>query len=149
VARRKFRVGDGRNLFDYVYVGNFVHGLVLLAKALLKASSLPQVPESERVDGEAFQTTNDEHWFSWDFTRAVAAKLGSLVRREEIAVIPKTVGPLMAFLAEWIVWILSLGKRQSNMTVEAIRYSTITKTVNIDKTKRLLGYRPVFTMQEG
>lgn len=148
-GKAKFQVGDGRNLFDYVYVGNLVHGHVLLAKALLKASSLPRVPESERVDGEAFQITNDEHWFFWDFTRAVAAKLGRPVRKEEIVVIPKAVGLLMALLTESIVWILSLGKRQSDMTVEAIRYSTITKTVNIDKAKRLLCYRPIFTTQEG
>jgi len=117
-------VGNGKNLFDYEYVENLVHGHVLLAKALLRASSLPQVSKFERVDGEAFHITNDEHWFFWDFTRAVAAKLGRPVQREEIVVIPKAVGLFMAVLAEWILWILSLGKRQSNMTVEAIKYST-------------------------
>jgi sterol-4alpha-carboxylate 3-dehydrogenase (decarboxylating) len=34
------------------------------------------------------------------------------------------------------------------MTVEAIRYSTITKTVNINKAKTLLGYLPIFMMRE-
>jgi hypothetical protein len=34
------------------------------------------------------------------------------------------------------------------MAVDAIRYSTITKMVNIDKAKRLLGYWPIFTTQE-
>jgi sterol-4alpha-carboxylate 3-dehydrogenase (decarboxylating) len=148
-GKARFQVGNGKNLFDYVYVRNLVHGHMLLAEALLRASSIPQVSRFERVDGEAFHITNDEHWFFWDFTRAVAAKLGRPVQREEIVVVPKAVGLLMAFLAEWIVWILSLGKKQSNMTLEAIRYSTITKTVNIDKAKRFLGYRPIFTMQEG
>jgi len=35
------------------------------------------------------------------------------------------------------------------MSVEAIKYSTTTKTVNIDKAKRLLGCWPIFTVQEG
>jgi sterol-4alpha-carboxylate 3-dehydrogenase (decarboxylating) len=99
-------VADGRNLFDYVYVGNLVHGHVLLAKALLRTSSIPQVLESERVGGEAFHFTNDKNWLFWDFTRPVAAKLGQPVRKEEeIVVVSKAVGRLMAFLAEWIVWI--------------------------------------------
>jgi sterol-4alpha-carboxylate 3-dehydrogenase (decarboxylating) len=103
----------------------------------------------ERVDGGAFHITNDEHWLFWEFTRAVAAGVGHPIRKEEIVVVPKAVGLLMGFLAEWIVWIVSLGKKQSNLNVEGIRYSTITKTVNIDKAKRLLGYQPIFTMQEG
>ena len=70
------------------------------------------------------------------------------VRAEEIVVVPKLVGLLIALLAEWIVWIIQLGQRQSNATLEGIRYSTIAKTVNIDEAKRLLGYRPIYSMQE-
>jgi hypothetical protein len=69
-----------------------VHGHVLLAKALLRASSLPQVLESERVNDEAFHITNDEHWLLWDFTRPVAAKWGQPVRKEkEFVVVSKAV----------------------------------------------------------
>jgi sterol-4alpha-carboxylate 3-dehydrogenase (decarboxylating) len=32
-GKARFQMGDGRNLFDYAYVGNLVHGHVLLAKA--------------------------------------------------------------------------------------------------------------------
>ena len=79
-------------------MGNLVHGHVLLAKALLRASSLPQVLESELVDGEAFHITNDEHWLLWDFTKPVAAKLGQPVRKEEeIVIVSSAVGRLMAF----------------------------------------------------
>lgn len=49
----RFQMGDRRNLFDYVYMGNLVHGHVLLVNAVLRASSLQQVPKSERIDGEA------------------------------------------------------------------------------------------------
>jgi sterol-4alpha-carboxylate 3-dehydrogenase (decarboxylating) len=31
----RFQTGEGSNLFDYVYVGNLVHGYQLLAKAQL------------------------------------------------------------------------------------------------------------------
>jgi hypothetical protein len=45
----------------------------------LRASLLSHVLELERVDSEAFHITNDEHWLFWDFTRAVATRLGQPV----------------------------------------------------------------------
>jgi sterol-4alpha-carboxylate 3-dehydrogenase (decarboxylating) len=78
-------------------MGNLVHGHILLAKALLRAASLPPPPESARVDGEAFHIRNDECWLFWDFTRATAAGIGQPARKDEIVVIPKTIGLLIEF----------------------------------------------------
>ncbi len=30
-----------------------------------------------------------------------------------------------------------------------MRYSTLTRTLNIEKAKRRLGYKPIYSMQEG
>jgi sterol-4alpha-carboxylate 3-dehydrogenase (decarboxylating) len=148
-GRAHVQMGDGKNLYDFLYVGNLAHAHLLAAQALLRASSLPGTADDDhRVDGEAFHITNDEPWLFWEFTRAVAREAGYPVRTEEIRVIPTWVGMVMAFVAEWVVWMVSAGKRESNMTRYGVRYSCLTRTLNIDKAKRRLGYRPVFGMQE-
>ena len=35
------------------------------------------------------------------------------------------------------------------MTLEAVRFSIINRTLNIDKAKRVLGYRPMVSIDEG
>jgi sterol-4alpha-carboxylate 3-dehydrogenase (decarboxylating) len=67
-GRANVQMGDGTNLYDFVYVGNVADAHILAAKALLRAHE--RAPgEDERVDGEAFHLTNDEPWLFWDFTR--------------------------------------------------------------------------------
>ena len=67
-GRANVQMGDGTNLYDFVYVGNVADAHILAAKALLRVhEGTPR--EDERVDGEAFHLTNDEPWLFWDFTR--------------------------------------------------------------------------------
>ncbi|KAE8445509.1 hypothetical protein EG329_013399 [Mollisiaceae sp. DMI_Dod_QoI] len=157
MGRAGVRMGDGGNVYDFLYVGNLVVAHLLAARKLL-AVSLKDGDESgmeiggeerEKVDGEAFHVTNDEPWLFWDFTRAVAKEAGYEVKESEIKVIPRWVGMLMAFLAEWWVWIVSFGARESSLTRHGVRYSTLTRTLNIEKAKRRLGYKPIYSMQEG
>ena len=55
----------------------------------------------------------------------------------------------MGFVSEWVVWAISGGTRTPNMTREGICFSTLIRTLNIDKAKWILGYRPKVNMQEG
>jgi sterol-4alpha-carboxylate 3-dehydrogenase (decarboxylating) len=150
-GRANVQMGGGKNVYDFLYVGNLVHAHFLAAAALLRASALAEdeIKEEERVDGEVFHVTNDEPWLFWDFTRAVAKEAGFPVRDEDLKVIPRWVGMLLAFFAEWFVWIFSMGRKQSNLTRYGVRYSCITRTLNIDKAKKMLRYRPIVGMQEG
>jgi sterol-4alpha-carboxylate 3-dehydrogenase (decarboxylating) len=147
-GRANIQMGDGTNLYDFVYVGNLVSAHLLAAKALLRASS--RKPEiGDRIDGEAFHITNDEPWLFWDFTREVAKQAGHEVKKDDIKVIPRWAGMLMAFFAEWIVWIVSGGKRESDLTRYGVRYSCFTRTLSCEKAKKRLGYRPTVGMQKG
>ncbi len=75
-------MGDGRNPFDDVYVGNLAHGQVLPAKALPVAFSVSQVPRSGCIDGEAFHIIDDdEHWFFWKLKGGGGWSGGLLGRR--------------------------------------------------------------------
>ena len=150
-GRANVQMGNGKNVFDFSYVGNVVHAHVLAAKSLLRDSERPwdQLVEEKRVDGEAFHITNDEPWLFWDFSRAIAKAAGHPVNESEIKTIPRWAAILLAFIAEWVVWIISFGRKESTLTRYGVRYSTMSRTLDIQKAKRVLGYKPIFGMQEG
>ncbi|KAL9612178.1 MAG: hypothetical protein Q9167_003214 [Letrouitia subvulpina] len=149
-GKQKFQLGDNKNMFDFTYVQNVVHGHLLAAKRLLEAS----VPGTEtdhgnRVDGEAFFITNDQPCHFWDFTHAVWLVGGDQTKAKDIWVVPKGLGLFIAAIIEWIVWIFSFGRKEPTLTRKKIRFSTMTRTYNIQKAKDRLGYEPVVNLQDG
>lgn len=142
------QIGAGENLYDCVYVSNLVDAHLLAAQALLRAYGKPP-PSSMRVDGECFHITNDERVPFWDFQRAIAASVGLPVKREEIKVIPVWVALLFATISEWVTWIQTWGKRSPIVTRQAVRLTVIERTLNGDKAKQILGYRPKVSIDEG
>ena len=145
-GKYKYQVGDGKNTFDWTYVGNAAQAHILAALALVKASPLSKYGDG--VDGEAFLITNDEPMAFWEFARALGTAAG-YPTRENIRIIPRTIGLAMATIAEWLVWITSFGRRSSSMTRQGIRYSTMTRTFRIDKARMRLKYKPLVDMKEG
>ncbi|KAL4919577.1 hypothetical protein BDW62DRAFT_209552 [Aspergillus aurantiobrunneus] len=149
-GRSRFQMGNGQNPYDFIYVGNLADAELLAAHALLDAWGKPPPEDgASRVDGEVFHVTNDDPWLFWDFQRAVAAHAGHPVDPAEIVVIPKWVGLAMGFVNEWVAWAIYGGTQKANMTREGIRFSTLIRTLNTGKAKRVLGYRPKVGMQEG
>ncbi|XP_002738028.1 sterol-4-alpha-carboxylate 3-dehydrogenase, decarboxylating-like [Saccoglossus kowalevskii] len=57
-GKMKFIIGDGKNLVDFTYVENVVHGHVLAAEHLQNGSV---------VCGKAYNITNDEPIYFWTF----------------------------------------------------------------------------------
>jgi sterol-4alpha-carboxylate 3-dehydrogenase (decarboxylating) len=147
-GKSKYQMGAGNNLYDFVYVGNLVDAHVLVAKALVQSYGKPPPEADKRVDGETFNVTNDERMSFWEFNHKIAATAGHPVRKEDIVVIPPAVGLWIGWISEWAVWLASGGTQQPNMTQEGIRFSTITRTLNGEKAKRVLGYRPRVGMDE-
>jgi sterol-4alpha-carboxylate 3-dehydrogenase (decarboxylating) len=147
-GKTRFQMGNGRNVYDFAYVGNVAEAHILAARRLLSAYGKPPPPPAERVDGEYFHITNDERVLFWDFTRQIAAEAGHPVKREEIVVIPLWIGLLMAHISAFVVWVMSRGKRQPEMTIEAVRLSTIHRTLNGEKARRVLGYKPTVRLDE-
>jgi sterol-4alpha-carboxylate 3-dehydrogenase (decarboxylating) len=113
-------------------------------------ASVPPKPEDEdmRVDGEAFVITNDEPWPFWDFVLTVGAKAGYPVKKEEVWVVPAWAFYAMAVAAEWGVWAVSFGKKESNLNRQMVKYMTINRTFDITKAKKRLGYRPQVGVEE-
>jgi len=147
-GRGNIQIGDRTNLYDFVYAGNVADAHLLAAKALLRDVNQPPA-EEQRVGGEVFHLTNDEPWLFWYSTREVAKQAGYEVKKGDIRVVPRWVGMLMAFLAEWIVWIVSGGKKEPGLTRYGVKYSCFTRTVSCEKAKKRLGYRLAIGMQSG
>lgn len=147
----RFQVGDGKNLFDWTYVGNVAQAHVQAAYALLDDYGEPvsSIPRERRVDGETFIITNDEPIAVWDFARSLGAAAGYPTNPEDIIVIPRFAALIVAPISEWAVWILSFGQRESRLTASKIRYSTMVRTFCIEKAKNRLHYKPKVGMVEG
>lgn len=143
------QMGPGNNSYDFVYVTNYVDANTLAGKALLKAYGKPPPANEMRVDGEAFNVTNDEPVEFWDFQRGIAASVSLPFRKEDIKIIPVWVALLVALLSEWTTWIRTLGKGQPIVTREAVRLTTITRTMNCNKIKSVLGFVPKVSMDQG
>ena len=145
-GQTKFQLGQNNNLFDFTYVGNVAHAHILATNALLHTHTLPTQPlDHERVDGEAFFITNDSPLYFWDFARMVWSTAGDPTQPSQVWVIDKDIGLVIASLIEWIFWLLG---RKPNLTRKAVNYSSMTRYYNIDKAKRILGYKPLVEMEE-
>lgn len=159
-GKARYQIGDGKNLYSFTYVTNTCDVHLLAALALLREyGKRPPRPDSEegtgsdgaddRVDGQAFNVTNDEDWLFWEYQRGVAAAIGMPVKKEEIVVVPFWVAITMAWLAEWVIWLVTLGRGEAKITWEAMYYVAHHRTLKCEKAKKVLGYKPRVGMQEG
>ncbi|KAF4568216.1 hypothetical protein EYR40_010384 [Pleurotus pulmonarius] len=131
------QIGDNTNLVDYLYAGNAADAHVLAAERLF------DVPQT--VAGEAFFITNGSPMCQWDFSRMVWERLGD-DGSKKVVVIPRSIGLVLATLAEF--WSLITGTK-TEFNRFSIRYVTATQWYDIDKARRLLGYEPKVSLEEG
>lgn len=150
-GKAKFQFGDGTNLNDTTYVGNLAYGEVLAAQALVAASASPSAPASDakRVDGEVFFLRNDERYPFWEFNRMAAWMAGYPVRKKEVWAFPPGLVLACAFLVQWLVWALTLGRKEVVVTPKVVRIVTMDRTFSIDKIRERLGYSLRFSTEEG
>ncbi|TEY59799.1 hypothetical protein BOTCAL_0186g00200 [Botryotinia calthae] len=148
-AKGKFQIGAGKNEYDFIYVGNLAKAHILAAQALLRAYGKPVPPLETRVDGQTFNITNNERILFWEFQRRISAAIGFPIKDEDIKIIPKWLALFIAVIGEYSIWIRSFGKRQPSVTRESVRLTTIIRTLNGDKAKRVLGYDTKVSILEG
>jgi len=146
-GKTKWQLGNNENMFDFTYVGNVAHAHILAAKELIKTQAVPtQRRDQDRVDGEAFFVTNAEPYRFWDFTRAVWTAAGDKTKPEDVWAIPKDLSLLIASLIEWVFWLLFWGRKKPALTRQQVKFSCMTRTYNVEKAKRRLGYKPILDM---
>ncbi|EYE90196.1 C-3 sterol dehydrogenase/C-4 decarboxylase [Aspergillus ruber CBS 135680] len=147
----KMQLGENNNLFDFTYVGNIAYAHLLAAYRLCATKNRYDAGQSapldhERVDGEAFNITNDSPVYFWDMTHAAWALTGKYVEPDQVWELPEgLLGPIGG-LAETV---LGLFGKTPRLTRRMVRYSCMTRYYSSDKAKLRLGYRPIVPVDEG
>ncbi|KAL3421064.1 3-beta hydroxysteroid dehydrogenase/isomerase [Phlyctema vagabunda] len=139
-------MGPNTCLMDSVYVGNVADAHLLAAHALLDGIEDPTIP---KVDGEAFNITDDTPIQPFTFFRKFWTEAGDRTPIESCWIIPAWLALFMADIAELFVWALSGGKkRPHSLNKEKLEFAVYTRTYSIEKAKARLGYTPRVDMKE-
>lgn len=147
----RLQLGDNNNLFDFTYVANVAYAHALAAHALLTSYARYEAGQTEpldheRVDGEAFNITNDEPIYFWDFARGLWAHAGRVV--DTSRVIPLPVGAL-SVVGGIVETIYGLFGKTPSLTKGQIAFSSVTRYYSCQKAMERLGYRAIVPLEEG
>nr|XP_033802609.1 sterol-4-alpha-carboxylate 3-dehydrogenase, decarboxylating [Geotrypetes seraphini]XP_033802611.1 sterol-4-alpha-carboxylate 3-dehydrogenase, decarboxylating [Geotrypetes seraphini]XP_033802612.1 sterol-4-alpha-carboxylate 3-dehydrogenase, decarboxylating [Geotrypetes seraphini]XP_033802613.1 sterol-4-alpha-carboxylate 3-dehydrogenase, decarboxylating [Geotrypetes seraphini] len=136
-GKMKFMIGDGKNLVDFTYVQNVVHGHVLAAEHLRKDSPLC---------GKAYHITNDEPVPFWNFLSRILVNLNYDAPKYHI---PYWLAYFLAFLLSLVVLVLSpLIKIKPTFTPMRVALAGTFHYYSCEQAKRDMGYRPVVSLDE-
>jgi sterol-4alpha-carboxylate 3-dehydrogenase (decarboxylating) len=125
---------------DVVYVGHVAKAEVLAARGLLAGITDPEAP---KVDGEAFNITDDCPYPPWTFFRMIWTAAGDTTPLSSVWMIPPWLVLLMTNTAEWFTWAISWGKRRPKLLIkERMEFILYTRTYSIQKARDRLGYMP-------
>ncbi|KAK2748444.1 erg26, C-3 sterol dehydrogenase [Onygenales sp. PD_40] len=147
----RFQLGDNDNLFDFTYAGNVAYAHMLAAERLLatkkrlESGGAPPL-DHERVDGQAFNITNDSPVYFWDMARAIWALLDKVVEPSQAIELPEGVLSVVGGLLETV---FGLFGKKPRLTRKEVRFSCMTRYYSCDKAKKRLGYVPVVPLDEG
>lgn len=144
------QLGDNNNLFDFTYVGNVAYAHMLAAYRLQAAYTRYEAKQSildhERIDGEAFNITNDSPVYFWDMTRAAWALTGKVVEPHQVWQLPEE---LLGAIGELAERVMGLFGKTPRLTSRMVRYSCMTRYYSSEKAKFRLAYLPVVPVDEG
>lgn len=136
-GKMKFMIGNGKNLVDFTFVENVVHGHILAAEHLSRDAAL---------GGKAFHITNDEPIPFWTFLSRILTGLNYEAPKYHI---PYRVAYCLAFLLSLLVMVLSpLIQIQTTFTPFRVALAGTFHYYSCEKAKKLIGYRPLVTMDD-
>ncbi|CAI7673892.1 unnamed protein product [Penicillium pancosmium] len=147
----RMQLGENDNLFDFTYVGNVAYAHMLAAFRLLASYERYDAGQSgpldhERVDGEAFNITNDTPVYFWDVTRGMWALIDRVVEPDQVWSLPEGLLGVIGGVAESVLGLLG---KTPKLTRRTVRYSCMTRYFSIEKAKFRLAYLPVVPVNEG
>ncbi|EMC91325.1 hypothetical protein BAUCODRAFT_323543 [Baudoinia panamericana UAMH 10762] len=130
-----FIVGNGDNIYDFMYIDNAVHAHLLAVENLLTTRT---------AAGEAFFISNCEPVYFWDVFAYIWAQFGHVptfrVR------IPMGLAWVAALVAEAVTWVTG---KPSTLDTGSVADGVRTHFSNNEKARRVLGYEPVVGLTEG
>ncbi|CAI5523985.1 unnamed protein product [Closterium sp. Naga37s-1] len=145
-GKLKFIVGDGENMSDWTYVENVVHAHICAEKALSEYKGDPTSHDSPA--GKAYFITNADPRRFWDFIFAISGGFG--YSSKPIAKLPADILIPLAGGVEAVTKALApLGVPPSDFTPARLLLATRWRTFSPARAGRLLGYKPIVSVDEG
>lgn len=130
-----FIIGDGYNIYDFMYISNAVDAHILAIENLLT---------TQTAAGEVFFISNQEPVYFWDFLAFVWAQFGHVPRWK--IYIPTAIAWLVGVLLEWITY---LTGKASTLDTGSVQDGMRTQYTNNAKAREILGYMPRVGISEG
>lgn len=128
---------NGKNLVDFTFVENVVHGHILAAEHLSQDTAL---------GGKAFHITNDEPIPFWTFLSRILTGLNYEAPKYHI---PYWLAYYLALLVSLLVMVISpVIQLQPTFTPMRVALAGTFHYYSCEKAKKLMGYRPLVTMDD-
>lgn len=138
-----FQVGDNSAQCDWDHVDNVTYGHILAYEKLLDAQD-PSKPGP--AAGQVFNITGCEPWPLWTYFQRMWFEYNGYKQPFKI-VIPYWLAYAIAVITVFFQDLF--GLKRGGMTPHTVIYATAWRTHNCDKAKRLLGYKPIISTEEG
>lgn len=137
IAKREtsFVVGDGDNIYDFMYISNAVDAHVLAVENLLSSAT---------AAGHAFFISNAEPCYFWDFLAFVWAQFGHYPAYR--VRIPGGLAWFVAVTLEGLTWLTGTA---STLDRNSVKDGIRTSYSNIEKAREILGFEPEVGLAEG
>ena len=139
-GQTRFWMGYNDIDMDVVYVGHVARAELLCAHGLLEGINDPSAP---KIDGEAFNITDDEPSPPWSFFRMYWMAAGDTTPLSSIWMFPPWFALWLTIIAEFLTWAVSCGKKRPLvLKKEQIEFALYTRTYDITKARERLGFKP-------
>ena len=129
------RIGDGSALLDNTYVHNLIHGQILAAQHLIEGGTAP---------GESFFINDGEPMNMFDFAMPVVESCGQTMPSFKV---PYWL--VRGALVAWQELHFKLGFPEPPLPPLAIERIAVHNYFSIDKARKELGYKPLYTTAQG
>lgn len=136
-GKNKVQLGNNENFFDLVSAENSATAHLLAMHALVDPSKA-----NGKVDGEAFNITDDNPLPFWDVARIIWKTAGDKSELKDVKVIPAWVANMMATMAEFTYRCVFFSSKSPELNRHVVNSCTHNYTYDISKARKVLGYNP-------
>uniref|UniRef100_A0A804MPV7 Reticulon-like protein n=1 Tax=Zea mays TaxID=4577 RepID=A0A804MPV7_MAIZE len=135
----KFVIGSGSNMSDFTYVENVAHANICAEQALSSNAA--------SVAGKPFFVTNDEPMETWEFMNCMMEAMGCQRPRINL---PAKMLLFAALFSKMIHHRLGFQMLSTPLLhPDTIYFLSCTRTFNTSRARRLLGYHPIVSLEDG
>eukprot|EP01137_Pigoraptor_chileana_P000180 Opistho-2@35890 len=137
-GKTKFMIGDGENLVDFTHVRNVAHAHIVAGESLKKGA---------KINGKAYNITNDEPIRFWDFLGRILTGLGYPAPQSNL---PYRFVYVIAVILQFFCFILRpITVIKPTFTPMKVALAGTYHYYDCSAAKRDFGYKPIVKLSDG